>query len=113
MAQRPKKVTIKENEYKIVSRSKSWMTKHRAFGMFHYTKPLIEIANHEGDHKELVDTILHEFTHALIHECDIGIDKRQEEKLVVEFSNAWTDFFMNNPKVLEWLLSMSKKIPKE
>jgi hypothetical protein len=112
MAQRPKKVTINESEYKIVSRSKEWKEKHKAFGRMHYTKPLIEIANHEGDHKELVDTFLHELAHGLIHECNIDVDGRQEEKLVIQFSNAWTSLFMDNPKVLEWLLHMQKKISK-
>ena len=55
MARRPKKIIINENDYKLISRSKSWTAKHAAVGRIHYQPPLIEITNHDKNNIDLIE----------------------------------------------------------
>lgn len=109
MARRPRKVIIGDNDYKLVSRSKAWGERHDAMGMFHYERPLIELADHGSDGLELVNTVIHEILHGIIHEYEIEMDGRIEERLVRCLSEGLTDVCKENPNLLEWVRLRLKK----
>lgn len=100
--QRPRKVKVKEGEYKIAYRSKAWGKKKKIYGQIQYDRKLIEIEDHGKDNKELVDTCWHELCHLLIHEFNLPVDGRKEEALVTQFTNALIEVLAANPKFLEW-----------
>lgn len=97
---RPRKLQIADKTYSVVSRSKEWGAKHKAFGRCHYDKQVIEYAR-EQDVIELVDTIIHEVLHAAIQEYNITV--KSEEKIVTALANSVTDILVKNPHLLSWI----------
>ena len=98
----PKKIRVKDVAYKTQMRTSHWSAHHKALGMCHFDKKLIELADIQND-DELVDTYLHELLHSIIKEYELDVDGRSEEKLVTELANSLTDIFKNNKNLLLWI----------
>lgn len=50
----------------------------------------------------MVDTVLHEVTHA-IYWAYVIEDKDEEERIVTTMARAWTQVWRDNPDLLGWL----------
>lgn len=113
MSRRPKKVKVKEKEYKIVSRSKRWGKKHDAMGMITFNRNLIEVD--ESQSKEaMVDTVLHEILHAVVAEYGIKFKNlREEERVVHTMANGLTDVYKDNPALVDWIRARLALVPQE
>ena len=108
MARRPKKITINETDYKVVTRSKKWGIDKEAYGQITYSRKMIEIADGQTP-QEYLDTVIHEVVHGIIEEYGVEMDRRKEEKFVTQFSNSLTDVLKKNPNFVAWLNEQSKK----
>lgn len=105
---RPRKVKVGATDYRMVSRSKSWGNKHKAYGMITYTKELIELTATQS-HDEMIDTVIHELLHAIADEYKVKfVDGRQEERVVTKFANGLRDVFKSNPNLLDWIVARNK-----
>ena len=105
---RPKTVKVKNNEYKIVSKTREWKEENGAYGMIHFDKNLIEIANSQSK-QNLVDTVLHEILHAIVEEYKIKFTHHKvEERIVTHISQGLTAVFKDNPNLIEWIKEKSK-----
>ena len=62
--------------------------------------------------KQLLDTVLHEVTHAINFACDIddGVD---EETIALKHGAAWAHFWIDNPSMLRWLNYTTSRILSE
>lgn len=107
---RPRTIRIGKVDYKLVSKSKTWRDENKAFGMCHYEKPLIEFDRTQSP-EELIDTILHEVSHAIICEYNIKINRKAEEVLVTRLANGLSDLCINNPEFVAWLQRKTKQLP--
>lgn len=105
---RPKKLKIRNEKYDVVSRSKSWGDYHQAYGMIKYNDKLIQLAEDQAP-AEMANTLLHEMLHAIIHEYEIGIDGRSEERIVRTITDALTEAFSANPNLVTWIQKRLKR----
>lgn len=70
-----------------------------------------EIVVHKGlilvtpgmDSPALVDTVLHELLHAMLHNATTTLTTKQEEVLVTQLSHGMTELINRNPELMEWI----------
>lgn len=60
---------------------------------------------------DLLDTIIHECMHVMVDDSNL-VDESDEEKLVATLSNKFTELFIRNPKLLDWMRQQIKETDK-
>lgn len=113
---RPRKVKIKDTDYKLASQDDlhcfikrkvrnqkaSIKKRQKLYGQIDYNKQLIQLEALQPT-KEMVDTIIHEIFHGIIKEYEIPLDGRKEERFVRDLATGITDVLQNNPKLTAWI----------
>lgn len=59
----------------------------------------IERGHHPHD---VLDTVLHECFHVMVEDSKL-VDDADEEKFVSVFANKFTELFIRNPELLDWI----------
>lgn len=66
----------------------------------------------EGHHRhDMLDTVIHECMHVMVGDCNL-VEESDEEKLVATLSNKFTELFIRNPKLLDWMRQQVKETSK-
>lgn len=101
---RPRKIKVKDSDYKTTSKDTNWFKREKAFGKITYADKEIELYKTK-DRKEFVDTVIHELAHAILFEyMETHLTKKLEEKVVTAIANGLTDIMINNKKLIYWFL---------
>lgn len=107
----PSKIEINDNQYSVeqkknlhcfrkLNRRKK---KQLLYGIVDFNNRQIKL-DKKLSPREQVSTLWHELIHSVIHEFELPIDKRSEERLVLGLEEALMDLFENNPRLLIWTL---------
>lgn len=104
----PSAAKIKEKTYSIHPATKHYGVRQDFYGWFCSQNE--EILFREGMTKfDTVDTVIHEILHGLIYEYGIKFDHwKKEEATVTRLSTALTEFIIDNPKFMLWLMRCYK-----
>ena len=68
----------------------------------------IERGHHAHD---MMDTVIHECLHVMVGDSNL-VDESDEEKLVATLSNKFTELFVRNPRLLDWMRQQVKETSK-
>lgn len=79
-------------------------------GSVNSNKRIIYLEN--GHHRhDLLDTVIHECLHVMVDDSNL-VDESDEEKLVATLANKFTELFIRNSKLLDWMRQQAKETDK-
>lgn len=64
------------------------------------------------DDRKTLEIVWHEITHAMNWVCGIS-SRTAEETIARKHGEAWSQFFLDNPKFVRWYTSLVSRIRKE
>src|SRR6266566_4750201 len=77
------------------------------YGDYEVHTHVIRIRRHMQSRALVIDTIIHELTHA-IWECFLLKSSDKEERLVHLMATGWTQVILDNPDFCDWLTNMRR-----
>lgn len=106
----PSKVKIGHHIYNLSRAKEVWIhtgptTKQGCYGIHDYTEQNIAIKNGLQPSVEK-NTVIHELLHALLYQCHFDFEKGiTEEELVSRLSPVLTTLLIDNPKLVNYLMT--------
>jgi|TARA_R110000787_G_scaffold267595_1_gene373957 hypothetical protein len=105
----PKKIKVGAYKFKVVTWDRPMCHDKDAFGQFLPRQGQIALAP-DLYPALLLDTLIHEINHAIYFVYNIH-DKDEEERTVHTISSGWTQVFMDNPKLLNFIQNIVNESP--
>ena len=104
----PDKIKVGYKEYKLEEWKQTVASANEAQGQFFSKEGVIGYVTTEKGVSH-ANTILHEILHAIIYQWNIGLEEKEEEKLVNGITNGLTTVFVDNPKLMDYLKEKIKE----
>lgn len=104
----PKKIAIGFRTFDVSLHAKGYLP--NIMGSVNNGNRVIYIE--EGHHAhDMLDTVIHECLHVMVGDSNL-VDETDEEKLVATLSNKFTELFVRNPSLLNWMRQQVKETSK-
>lgn len=98
----PSKIDIGFRTFDVVSQKYL-----NSMGAVTNTRRLIQLDSEQRD-EDMLDTVLHECLHVMVHDSQL-VDDQEEEKLVTVLANKFTELMLRNPELMDWFQSVVQK----
>lgn len=105
----PKSVRVLHCDFAIVVESAAWAAANRRYGECSTVELTIRIDGSNPFPWKVVDTVLHEITHAIWWAYGLE-DGDVEERVAGTFGRAWTQIWRDNPDLLAWLSGVRERL---
>ena len=102
MIQLPRNIKVGPFVFSVIGRSENWSHEHECNGLCHTEHHSIDIVTERRNAGFILDTLLHEISHAIWWAMDLK-DEDKEEEIVRRMSTGWSMVYVDNPRLLEYI----------
>ena len=108
----PSFVKVGPFKFTISQETETWSSTNECQGRCNYNTHHIEVVTENRTISHVLDTLLHEISHAVWWSMDLA-DSDKEEPIVRRMSTGWTQVFVDNPELVKFINSSLNKIRRE